>query len=800
MRSITSLLILSASSNRTFKEPLINSQYSKFHSHFIHSLIWCFAGAAIYSILISFGYLFGVNFLKVVIEPKKMSSSKRKPSEEEECADLAMSIPGLGSQSNQPKPRVLGTSFFGYVPDAFSMKTPNLPSERSSQPSPPSVADKNKTPKNDQVNRKENDRKPEEKQETNKTVAISAPQDNQTRDDKPEDDAMAARAQSTTPVRKVPIHLQSAQNRLLIKNGKVVNADGIQDADVYVEEGVIKQVGNNLIVPGGSRVIDARGKFVIPGGIDTHTHLQLPFMGTTTADDFYTGTRAALAGGTTTIIDFVIPSKGQSLIEAYKQWRERADDKVACDYALHVAVTWWSPEVQQEMEELCRDHGINSFKMFMAYKDLWQLDDTELFEAFERCKQLGAVAQVHAENGDIIKENCKKLLAAGVTGPEGHELSRPEEVEAEAVNRACVLANQVNCPLYVVHVMSKSAGQVIAEKRREGIVVYGEPIAASLATDGRNYWHTCWRHAAAHVMGPPLRPDASTPDYLMDLLANDDLSLTGTDHCTFSTAQKEMGKGDFTKIPNGVNGVEERMSLVWEKGVVSGKMDPSRFVAVTSTNAAKIFNMYPKKGCIDVGSDADIVIWDPKLEHTISVATHHSAVDFNIFEGMTCRGGPEYVIANGRVTVDEGQVKAVQGYGSFIPTPAFAPFVYDAVAEREKVHQLIKVEREGRVIAVRNTAVAAAQPSATNGEASESSLASANGVEEAIPTADHSFVAHQHFTRPPTSSGGRNMQDTTFSLSAEYPSMADVEEEAKGKKNSIHVKNPPGGKSSGPFW
>ncbi|UXI17825.1 Pyruvate dehydrogenase lipoamide kinase [Sarcoptes scabiei] len=590
----------------------------------------------------------------------------------------------------------------------------------------------------------------------------------------------------TPSTKKIPIHLQSSQNRLLIKNGKLVNDDAIFKADIYIEDGIIKDIGPHLMVPGGVKTIDAHGNYVIPGGIDTNTHLNIMFMGAPTADDFYSGTRAALAGGTTTLLSTVMTAKGQSLIEAYKNHRSLSDGFACCDYFFRVGI----PEFKKgttdvEMEALTKDYGINSFKIFMTYDMCVTTED--IINTLNKCRQIGALLCVHAENDELIKFNTKKLLGLGVTGPEGHLLSHTEEGEAEAMQRIIILANQINCPIFIAHVNCKMGADVIAQFRNRGCIVYAEVITAGIGSDGTHYFHKCWQHAAAHVMSPPLRPDKTTSPHLIDLLANNQLQTTGSDHCVFRSTEKALGMNDFTKIPNGVNGTEERLMILWEKGVKTGKLDPRKFVAITSTNAAKLFNLYPKKGRLAKGSDADIVIWGPK-PHVISASTHHSNGDFNIFEGTHVSHGPLVVISNGRVVLDESGLHVVQGSGKFLPCAPNSSYLWHSIRERERV-PIPRVDRSGKEDAsngVQNKI--ADQPNEFSMKCSITP-----------PHFDPAYSIHKEsemtpqFYKGTTRSGVRNLQDSSFSLTG-----AQIDDDKIGK-TAIRVQNPPGGRSSG-IW
>ncbi|MEA1652577.1 dihydropyrimidinase [Nitrospirillum sp. BR 11164] len=478
--------------------------------------------------------------------------------------------------------------------------------------------------------------------------------------------------------------------RTLIRGGTVVTADQTFRADVYAEDGVIRAVGPDLVAPSGATVVDAGGCYVMPGGIDPHTHMQLPFMGTVASDDFYTGTAAGLAGGTTMIIDFVIPNPRQNVMEAYRTWRGWAE-KAAADYSFHVAITWWDDSVHADMGTLVRDHGVNSFKHFMAYKNAIMCDDEVLVNSFTRALELGAMPTVHAENGELVFQLQKQLLAQGLTGPEAHPLSRPTAVEGEAANRAIQIAKVLGVPLYIVHVSCREALEAIARGRMDGHRVYGEVLAGHLLVDDSVYRHPDFEVAAAHVMSPPFRPKEHQAA-LWHGLQSGTLHTTATDHCCFCAPQKAAGRNDFTRIPNGTGGVEDRMAVLWHHGVNSGRLTMNEFVKVTSANAAQIFNIYPRKGSVAIGADADLVVWDPAATKTISAKTHHQNVDYNIFEGMEVKGLPRVTLTAGRVAWQDGDLRAVRGAGRHINRPAFAPG-FDAAAKRKAALKPTGVDR-----------------------------------------------------------------------------------------------------------
>jgi dihydropyrimidinase len=451
--------------------------------------------------------------------------------------------------------------------------------------------------------------------------------------------------------------------RTLVRGGTVVTAADIYRGDVLVVDEKIAAVGTSLDGP-ADRTLDATGKYVIPGGIDVHTHLDMPFGGTTSADDFASGTIAAAHGGTTSIVDFAIQYKGQTLREAWDAWMKKADGKAAIDYGFHMIITDLPDAVEREMDILVAE-GVTSFKLFMAYRGVLMLDDGSIFRALLRTAHNGGTICMHAENGDVIDVLVKRALAEGKTEPKYHALTRPPRAEAEATHRAIALAEMAGVPLYVVHLSAAEALEQVTLARDRGLPAYAETCPQYLFLSYANYEEPGFE-GAKYVMSPPLRAKGNE-EKLWRGLAGNDLQAVSTDHCPFCMKeQKELGRGDFSRIPNGAPGIETRMSLLYDGGVRTGRIPLNRFVELTSTSPARIFGLFPKKGTIAPGSDADLVIFDPEKKHVLSARTHHMRVDYSPYEGREVTGKAETVLSRGRVIIDNGQFVGKPGAGSFL--------------------------------------------------------------------------------------------------------------------------------------
>ena len=456
--------------------------------------------------------------------------------------------------------------------------------------------------------------------------------------------------------------------KILIKNGRIVTAVDDYLADLLIEDGEVQLIGRKLDLE-ADKIIDASKKLVIPGGIDPHTHMELPFGGTFASDDFRTGTLAAAHGGTTTIIDFAVQYHGESLIEAVDNWHRKAEGKTAIDYGFHLITTDLPDGRIPEMRKLINE-GVMSFKLFMAYPGVFLVDDATIYRAMKVAGDAGGLICMHAENGIVINEIIKHALAEGKTAPRYHALTRPTKAEAEGVHRAIAIAEMAGSPVYIVHLSCYDALEEVREARDLGLPAYAETCPQYLFLDYSLYEQEGFE-GAKYVMTPPLR-EKWNQEKLWQGLAGNDLQVISTDHCPFCfKEQKEMGRDDFTKIPNGGPGVEHRMSLIYNGGVAGGKIGLNRFVELTSTAAAKLFGLFPRKGTIAVGSDADIVIFDPNAEETISVATHHMNVDSSAYEGMRVRGVSETVLSRGRVIIDNGKYTGNPGDGEFLKRGAF---------------------------------------------------------------------------------------------------------------------------------
>jgi dihydropyrimidinase len=450
---------------------------------------------------------------------------------------------------------------------------------------------------------------------------------------------------------------------VLITHGTVVTATDMYRGDVFIEGETVTTIGTSLQMPADT-VIDATGKYVLPGGIDCHTHLDMPFGGTTSADDFETGTIAAAYGGTTSIVDFAIQYRGQTLHHAWETWMKKAEGKAAIDYGFHMIMTEVNDQIEQEMDALV-SQGVTSFKLFMAYPGVFMLDDASIFRALLRTGKNGGTICMHAENGGVIDVLVQKALAEGKTAPKYHALTRPARAEAEATHRAIALAEMADVPIYIVHLSAAEALEMVTEARDRGLPAYAETCPQYLFLSDDNYEEPGFA-GAKYEMSPPLRPK-ETQDRLWRGLAFNDLQAVSTDHCPFCMKeQKEMGAGDFSKIPNGAPGIETRMSLVYDGGVRTGRISLNRFVELTSTSPAKIFGLFPRKGTIAPGSDADIVVFDPDRKTVLSAKTLHMNVDYNPYEGREVTGAADTVLSRGQVVIDRGRFVGRAGAGAFI--------------------------------------------------------------------------------------------------------------------------------------
>lgn len=454
---------------------------------------------------------------------------------------------------------------------------------------------------------------------------------------------------------------------LLIKNGEIVTGDSRYVADIWCEDETITAIGPNLEAPAGAEIIDAAGKYVFPGFIDPHTHIYLPFMGTFSKDSYETGTQAAVVGGTTTIFDMCCPSRADEPLAGFQTWNAQSEGKACCDYSYHMGVTKFDANSAAQLRQIV-ESGVQSFKIFLAYKGAFGIDDSELYQALCLARELGVVVTAHCENETLVSETQKRLLAAGVTGTEGHHESRPPRVEAEGVHHLMSFAEMTGAEIYIVHLSCKEALEEALRARVRGVQVSIETLIQYLVLD-KTYAELPDFEGSKYVMSPPLR-DKANQEVLWNGLRQGLVNTIGTDHAPFDfKGQKPMGKDDFTKIPNGIPALEDRINLLYTYGVKAGKMDLHTLVNTASTNAAKIFNLFPRKGTIQIGSDADLVVFDPAYRGQLSIKNQTMNVDYNAFEGWPIEGRPSVVTVRGQVAARDGKFVGETGRGRFLKRP-----------------------------------------------------------------------------------------------------------------------------------